>query len=137
LFLFSFHDSEVEYYIPAGKWTSFWDPSVTVVGPRWVKETNVPLDTIPIFVRPGSVLPLGPFDVKTPDYSYTEDIELRAYGLEEGQNVEVVLPTGKGTGVAAKILVSLGGEGATGRKEGGLKVEVKEGKLGSWKGVNL
>lgn len=29
---------ESEYYIPAGRWTSFFHPERTVQGPVWIKE---------------------------------------------------------------------------------------------------
>jgi alpha-glucosidase (family GH31 glycosyl hydrolase) len=41
----SFHESEASFYIPAGIWTSFWDPKETITGPCWVKQENVPFDT--------------------------------------------------------------------------------------------
>lgn len=36
--------NEVDFYVPAGRWTSFWDPDVVYDGPKWVKEVNVPAD---------------------------------------------------------------------------------------------
>jgi alpha-glucosidase (family GH31 glycosyl hydrolase) len=31
-------EEETEYYIPAGRWTSFFHPERTVQGPLWIKE---------------------------------------------------------------------------------------------------
>ena len=49
----------------------------TVRGPRWVREEH-DFQTVPIFVRPGSVLPVGARDDR-PDYAYDDDVTLRAY----------------------------------------------------------
>jgi alpha-D-xyloside xylohydrolase len=45
-------------YFPSGTWRSYWDASQTFSGPRRV-TLDVPLDTIPVFVRDGAVVP-GP-----------------------------------------------------------------------------
>jgi hypothetical protein len=165
----------VSFYIPEGVWTSFWDPSLKITGPKWVHDNNVPFDTyvslplslssfplshacahlsflflappaplllpsilfplilalisIPIFVRPSTVLPLGPADSTTPDYEYTSGLELRAYELGEGETKEISIPACKGKEIAALLKVSQ----QRGKKE--LKVEVAEGKLaGAWNG---
>lgn len=51
-------DEETEYYLPAGRWTSFYNPQRVVQGPTWIKE-KVALDDIPLWVRQGSVVLLG------------------------------------------------------------------------------
>ncbi|PPQ89110.1 hypothetical protein CVT25_006482 [Psilocybe cyanescens] len=97
---------ETEYYIPTGKWTSFFHPERTIDGPRWVRE-HVPIDEMPVWVRPGSVLALGPEGVGRPDYDYTRDLEIRAYALEVGGQVVVVdVPRGKGVEIAGSIRVN-------------------------------
>lgn len=95
---------ESEYYLPTGTWTSFFHPERTVVGPAWIKEV-VPIDEIPVWVRPGSVLPLGPAGTGRPDYEYAKELEIQVYQLAEGQIVEVTIPTGKGKEVAGTIKV--------------------------------
>jgi alpha-glucosidase (family GH31 glycosyl hydrolase) len=45
-------------YFPKGTWRSYWDASQTFSGPRRT-TLDVPLDTIPVFVRDGAVVP-GP-----------------------------------------------------------------------------
>ncbi|OBZ75677.1 Alpha-xylosidase [Grifola frondosa] len=72
-----------EYYLPAGRWTSLFHPGRTRVGPVWVREV-VPLDEIPVWVRAGSVLCLGPASMGRPDYEFALDVEMRVYELEEG-----------------------------------------------------
>nr|GAT61247.1 glycoside hydrolase family 31 protein [Mycena chlorophos] len=94
-------NEESEYYIPAGVWTSFFHPEHTVQGPVWVKEI-VPLDEIPVWVRPGSVLALGPEKTGRPDYDYTQGLEVRVYRLAEGQVVETNI-AGAGSASVARI----------------------------------
>ncbi|MBS1704815.1 MAG: alpha-xylosidase [Armatimonadetes bacterium] len=48
---------EVTFYVPEGRWTSLIDRSV-VEGPRWVKQTHGPL-SLPLLVRPNSIIPMG------------------------------------------------------------------------------
>ena len=69
---------ETSYYLPAGSWTHL-QTGATVRGPRWVHEV-CDFSTVPVYVRPGSVLPLGARDDR-PDYAYAEDVTLRAYEL--------------------------------------------------------
>jgi alpha-D-xyloside xylohydrolase len=45
-------------YLPAGEWLDFWTKA-PVRGPRWL-DLEVPLDTLPLWVRGGAILPLGP-----------------------------------------------------------------------------
>jgi alpha-D-xyloside xylohydrolase len=50
--------NQVTVYLPAGEWVDFWSKSV-ISGERWV-TVNAPLDKLPLWVRGGSILPLGP-----------------------------------------------------------------------------
>ncbi|KAL7424945.1 hypothetical protein Q5752_000632 [Cryptotrichosporon argae] len=96
-----FHATTAMFYIPAGKWTCFWTGEV-VTGPQWVRRESYPIDQIPVFVRPGSVLLLGPENVDVPDYAYAEvGLEARLYELTE--DVEVKVPTGKGAKWAGAV----------------------------------
>ncbi len=116
-----FHKSKATYYLPAGKWTDLWSDKV-VEGPRWVTEEDYPLTSIPVFVKENSVLLLGPEDVKIPDYPYGEvELEVRAYEIKD--EVEVVVPTGKGKEIAGKIKVNKNGV------EGKFKISQKRTKL--------
>ncbi|KAL4251673.1 glycosyl hydrolase 31 family protein [Abortiporus biennis] len=93
---------ESEYYIPAGRWTSFFHPERTVIGPTWVKEV-VPMDEIPLWVRPGTILPLGPQGVGRPDYELAKFVEVRVYELEDGQVATTEVPSGVGKSVVGKL----------------------------------
>ena len=45
-------------YLPRGRWRSYWDRSQKFRGRRTI-TVDVPLDTIPVFVRDGAEVP-GP-----------------------------------------------------------------------------
>ena len=101
------HETRASYYIPEGRWTDLWTGQV-VEGPKFVVEEECPIDRIPVFVRPGSVILLGPRNVDVPDYKYAEvELEIRAYELTE--EVAVDVPTGRGEEIAGKISVDAQG----------------------------
>jgi alpha-D-xyloside xylohydrolase len=80
---------ETSYYIPAGTWTHL-QTGATVRGPGWVTDLCDFL-TVPVFVRPGTVLPIGARDDR-PDYSYAEDVTLRAYEFPDGGRTTATVP---------------------------------------------
>jgi alpha-glucosidase (family GH31 glycosyl hydrolase) len=118
--VFGTDTEEVEWYIPAGRWTSFWSPSDVITGPTWVKR-KVPYDEVPVFVRPGSIICLGKEGLKQPDYEYAKGVEVRVYELEEGGVAEAVVPSGKGTERVARVRAE--------RKDGEVVVDLVEGNL--------
>ena len=88
-------DGAVELYLPAGTWTSWWTGEV-VQGGRWLRETHG-FDTVPLYVRPGAVVPVGAV-VGRPDHPYLEGLTLRVFaGAEEGSQrvVRVTEPDGR------------------------------------------
>jgi alpha-glucosidase (family GH31 glycosyl hydrolase) len=95
---------ESEYYLPAGRWTSFFHPERVIQGPVWVKEV-VPLDEVPVWVRGGSVLVLGPAGIGRPDYNLGQRVEVRAYELDEDQAVTVDVPAGEGLKITGTVTV--------------------------------
>jgi alpha-D-xyloside xylohydrolase len=80
---------ETSYYIPAGTWTHL-QTGATVHGPLWVHEV-CDFQTVPVFVRPASVLPIGSRDDR-PDYPYEDDVTLRVYELPDGSRTTVTVP---------------------------------------------
>ncbi|MFI7674639.1 alpha-xylosidase [Actinophytocola sp. NPDC049390] len=86
-------DGLVEYYVPDGSWTHYLTGE-TVTGPRWVRETHA-VDSVPLLVRPGTVLPVGAVDDR-PDYDYADDVTLHVFGLADGTSVTAVVPTVSG-----------------------------------------
>lgn len=76
-----FDDSgEAEVYLPVGKWTSFWDPSEVIEGPKWINERH-DLDTLPLYVREGAILVLGKEGEQRSEYEWSapENVEVRLY----------------------------------------------------------
>jgi len=65
-----------EVYLPDGIWYDFW------TGRRWeggrTVEVEAPLDTIPLFVRGGSLVPMGP-DVLFADQRPLDAVSLHVY----------------------------------------------------------
>ncbi len=66
-------------YLPAGTWIEYWRKE-TLAGGRWI-EVEAPLDTLPIFVRAGAILPYGPVVQHTAEQPYDPlTLELYAPG---------------------------------------------------------
>ena len=84
---------ETSYYVPAGTWTHL-QTGATVRGPGWIHEVCDFL-TVPAFVRPGTVLPIGARDDR-PDYAYDEDVTLRVYEFADGDRATVTVPATTG-----------------------------------------
>jgi len=51
-------DHIVDVYLPKGVWIDFWTKEM-ISGATWIK-VNVPLETIPLWVREGAIIPNGP-----------------------------------------------------------------------------
>ena len=82
-------DGTVEYYLPEGRWTSLLDGSVAD-GRRWVAEQHG-YDSVPLRVRPGTVLPLGAVSDR-PDYDWADGVTLRCFELPEGYDAVTTVP---------------------------------------------
>jgi alpha-D-xyloside xylohydrolase len=67
-------------YLPAGYWYDYWTKEA-VVGGRWI-EVDAPLDTMPLFVRGGRILPLGPEMDYVEQRSPGEALTLEVYAGE-------------------------------------------------------
>jgi alpha-D-xyloside xylohydrolase len=86
-----FHsDNTVTYYVPEGQWTNFFTDEM-VTGPRWITEHHG-FSSLPLLVRPGTLLALGAEDAR-PDYDFGAEPTLKLYGLEDGSSVSVTVPT--------------------------------------------
>jgi alpha-D-xyloside xylohydrolase len=88
---------ETSYYIPAGTWTHLQTGS-TVRGPGWVNDV-CDFQTVPVFVRPGTVLPIGARDDR-PDYAYDDDVTLRVYEFDDGDRTTVTVSDTTGEAAA-------------------------------------
>lgn len=85
-------DGLVDYYVPAGRWTSLLDGS-TVTGPGWVREEH-DFSSLPLLVRPDTVLPLGA-RTDTTDYDWADGVTLALVELAPGER-EVTVPGWQG-----------------------------------------
>ena len=95
---------EVQFYLPKGRWTSYFTNEVKT-GPGWFTEKHG-FGTLPLYVRENSILLLGSESVKGAVYDYAEDLEVCLYEASEGAKASLVDSTGKDLGN-----VELGGDG--------------------------
>ena len=93
-------DGSVEYYLPEGRWTSLLDGSV-VSGSRWISERHG-FDSVPLRVRPGTVLPIGARDDR-PDYEWAEDVTLACFELPDGYDAVTVVPGLEGPSTSFRV----------------------------------
>ena len=85
-------DGSVEFYLPDGAWTSLLTGE-TVQGGGWRREVHG-FDSLPLYVRPGTVLPWGA-RVDRPDYDYHEGLRMRVFPGGTGTaSVTVTSPDG-------------------------------------------
>jgi len=79
----------VRFYVPEGNWTNLLDGS-SVAGPRWVTQQHG-FDSLPLLVRPGSVIPFGSQDGQ-PDYDYPDGVALHLFGIDAITSTTVQVP---------------------------------------------
>lgn len=96
-------EGTVDYYLPDGDWYSLLTGE-KVTGGGWKHETHDFL-SLPLMVKAGTILPIGGCDSK-PDYDYIDNVELRVYGLQEGESATVEIPSVNGT-IAATFTVTI------------------------------
>ena len=70
-----------QLYLPGGKWCDFWTGS-QVEGGRMI-DAIAPLDRLPLYVRAGSILPLGP-EQEWSTQKAPDPVELRIYRGADG-----------------------------------------------------
>ncbi|WP_308492877.1 alpha-xylosidase [Microbacterium terrisoli] len=93
-------DGSVEYYLPEGQWSSLLDGTVTD-GRRWRTETHG-YDSLPLRVRPGTVLPWGAVDTR-PDYEWADGVTLRCFALPDGYDRVTVVPGFEGADTTFRV----------------------------------
>ncbi|MET7516551.1 alpha-xylosidase [Streptomyces sp. NPDC005480] len=89
-------DGDVEFYLPEGTWTRLLTGE-RVEGGRWLQETHG-FDSLPLFVRPGAVVPLGADD-RRPDGDWTDGVTLLV--APGARDVTVTVPDHDGSPAAA------------------------------------
>ena len=95
------HESnEVQYYLPKGKWTSWWDGKI-IEGPGWQTEKHG-FGTIPVLVREGTILLVGKEQSDVGEgFAYDwvkQGGEVRVYGESVTGSALVADSTGKELG---------------------------------------
>ncbi|MCQ4211175.1 alpha-xylosidase [Streptomyces longispororuber] len=105
-------DGDVEFYLPEGTWTQLLTGE-RVQGPCWRRETHG-FDSLPLYVRPGAVLPLGADD-RRPDGDWPDGLTLLV--TPDAADVTVTVPDHDGTPGATYRVRRDGADG-------GLSVEV-------------
>ena len=83
-------DGTVDYYLPAGRWTHLLTGQVQE-GPGWIREHHGFL-SLPLMVRPGTILPLGAVDHR-PHYDYADGVTFRAYELADVDKLTCTVST--------------------------------------------
>jgi alpha-D-xyloside xylohydrolase len=107
-------EGTVDYYLPAGRWTNLLSGQV-LEGPAWHHEKHGFL-SLPLMVRPGTILPLGRVDER-PDYDYADGVTFRVYELSDGTELTCVVSTPQGA-EAVRISVQRTGQRVTARLSG-------------------
>ena len=80
---------QVSFYVPEGTWTHLLDGQ-TFTGPRWF-EGQYGFDSLPLLVRPGTVLPIGA-RTDRPDYDWADGVTLRLFEIGDGHASSVRVP---------------------------------------------
>ena len=107
-----------EFYLPdipeGGRWTEFFTGRPQQGG-SWYRE-HYDYCSIPLFVRPNTILPLGAVD-DTPEYDHSKDVTLRIYELTGEARVIICDQQGKPSLEARAV-----------RKEHSIVIEVEAGQ---------
>jgi alpha-D-xyloside xylohydrolase len=69
-----------QVYLPQGEWVDYWTKEV-MPGNRWL-DLQVPLDRLPLWVRGGSVVPMGPEMIHTAEKAL-DPLTLEIYAPQE------------------------------------------------------
>ncbi|WP_149202662.1 alpha-xylosidase [Actinotalea subterranea] len=115
-------DGTAEYYVPEGTWTHL-ETGAQVTGPRWVREQHA-VDSLPLMVRPGSVVPMGARD-DVPDYDYADGVLLRVVEPADGTSTDVLVPRGGDSAGEPPARFTV-------RRSGGSVEVVADGAPGRW-----
>ncbi|MGA8431265.1 MAG: glycoside hydrolase family 31 protein [Candidatus Sulfotelmatobacter sp.] len=71
-----------QLYLPEAKWYDFWSGEM-IAGPKSI-DAAAPIDRMPLYVRAGSIVPLGP-EMEWSTQKPEDPIELRIYRGADGQ----------------------------------------------------
>ncbi|RMF28586.1 MAG: hypothetical protein D6759_15470, partial [Chloroflexi bacterium] len=74
-------EADVPVYLPQGNWIDYWTKAVHP-GPGWITR-HAPLDLLPLFVREGAIIPMGP-EMDYVDQKPLDPLTLDLYPAGEG-----------------------------------------------------
>ncbi len=75
-------DDSRRVYLPEGNWCNFWTGAL-LQGPLWINVNDVPLTQTPLFIKAGTILPMGE-PTQYVSETTTQGLELHAYPSQEG-----------------------------------------------------
>lgn len=75
-------DGDRKLYLPAGKWYDFFGETPPRRGARTIERRSVPFDRLPVYVRAGAIIPLGPVMQYTAEKS-VDPLSIHVYGFAE------------------------------------------------------
>ncbi len=102
-------DGEVRFYLPPGQWTHYLSGD-EVAGGGWRSERHG-FDSLPLYVRPGAVIPVSTRDDR-PDHDYLDSLILDVFPAEDDvRTVTVTAPDG----TSAEFVVTVSGGGVAAR----------------------
>ena len=94
------------YYLPEGRWTNYLTGQV-VDGGKWFEE-KYDYMSIPLFVKPGSIVAKGAIDTDC-EYDYADGVVYEVYELADGEECQCVVYD-KDANVDSKIVVKRKGD---------------------------
>lgn len=86
-------DGAVEYYLPEGTWTHLLCGERRVGG-KWYKD-SYDFMSLPVYVRENTLLAIGANE-KTADYDYADGVQIQVYEVQDGKEVQCLVPDQKG-----------------------------------------
>ncbi len=107
-------DGHADFYLPEGIWTHALTGE-RLAGPGW-HHGRYGFDSLPLFVRPGTVLPWGARQDR-PDYDHADGVTLQAYEFDDRDRFELAIG-------AARFLV---------RRDGGSIIATADGTDRPWR----
>ena len=92
---------DAQVYLPEGEWTHLLTGE-RVTGRGWRREQHG-FDSLPLYVRPGTVLPIGAV-TSGPEYAWAEGVTLHLFELPDGYDAVTTVPGGTGTAASFRVV---------------------------------
>ncbi|GGF43101.1 alpha-xylosidase [Microbacterium sorbitolivorans] len=93
-------EGDVDVYLPEGQWTQLLTGE-TVTGGSWRREKHG-FDSLPIYVREGSVVPFGA-ETGGPEYAWADGVTVKLYALPDGYDQTIEVPGGTGAATEFRV----------------------------------